>query len=69
MLPVLAGLVTCSGHEHNKDQVYIDEEFHLSVDQLFELVFTDSEFYRGFLKERKTYGKGAIDVFREKYIH
>ncbi len=48
--------MTCSGHEHKVDLVYLDEVFHLNVDQLFQLLFTDSEFYRHFLQLRKTFG-------------
>ena len=53
----LVGVVTCSGHEHKNEHIYLDEVYHFNVDQLFELLFTDSEFYRNFLNARKTFGK------------
>ena len=53
----LVGIVTCSGHEHKKEHIYLDEVYHFNVDKLFELLFTDSEFYRNFLNARKTFGK------------
>lgn len=53
--------VLCEGHEHQGFNG-LDEVFHMSVDQLFEYLFTDHQFYRDFVEARKTYGKICIQA-------
>ncbi|CAD5118930.1 DgyrCDS7605 [Dimorphilus gyrociliatus] len=43
----------CESHEH-PGKLYLDEVFSIDVDQMFQLLFTDSEFYLEFIRARKT---------------
>ncbi|KAH3699221.1 hypothetical protein DPMN_074177 [Dreissena polymorpha] len=44
--------VVCSEHDHLVKLAH-NEVYHLSVDKLFELLFTDCEFFRMFIQQRK----------------
>lgn len=48
--------VRCDNHDH-PGFVTLNEVFDLSCDQIFELLFTESDFYRDFVTARKTYGE------------
>ncbi|XP_052253390.1 protein Aster-B-like [Dreissena polymorpha] len=49
---VSEGEVVCSEHDHLVKLAH-NEVYHLSVDKLFELLFTDCEFFRMFIQQRK----------------
>ena len=40
----------------------MDEIFQISVDQMFELLFADSDFNKAFYKERKTFGELQFNI-------
>lgn len=46
----------CENHDH-PGKLYLDEVFSIDVDQMFQLLFTDCEFYLEFTRARKTSGK------------
>jgi hypothetical protein len=48
------GLLACTGHEHYAIQV-VDEVFHINIDDIFTLIFTDNPLFQEFLKARNTY--------------
>lgn len=50
---VFIGENACDNHEHG-GKMALDEVFGLDVDYVFEILFTDSQFYRDFLASRKT---------------
>lgn len=47
------------GHEHN-NWVNLDVVLNYSVDQIFNMLFTDTEFFRTFLESIGTTGKQCI---------
>ena len=47
------------GHEHN-NWVNLDVVLNYSVDQIFNMLFTDTEFFRAFLESIGTTGKQCI---------
>ncbi|ELU06592.1 hypothetical protein CAPTEDRAFT_213042 [Capitella teleta] len=51
---VEVGEVECAGHEH-LDIVGVDSVYAVSVDKMFEWLFSDSSFYRDFQETRKTF--------------
>ncbi|CAD5123225.1 DgyrCDS11585 [Dimorphilus gyrociliatus] len=50
---VFVGENVCESHEHG-GKMALNDVFGLDVDYMFELLFTDSQFYRDFLASRKT---------------
>ncbi|XP_064595531.1 protein Aster-B-like isoform X2 [Liolophura sinensis] len=48
------GEVICTGHDHF-EKMYMNEVFNMSVDKAFELLFTDSKFFRDFVGGNKTF--------------
>ena len=53
--------VQCVGHEHFPI-VSLDEVFHMSCDQIYKLLFTDSDFIHRFNSSRKTSGRESNDL-------
>ena len=53
---IFIGEEQCSGHEHFPI-VSLDEVFHMSCDQIYKLLFTESNFISRFNASRKTTGK------------
>ena len=51
----VAGEVVCSEHDHLMKLAH-NEVYQIPVNKLFELLFTDSEFYRMFINARKYTG-------------
>lgn len=44
------------GHEHFAMKI-VDETFNIEIDEVFTMLFSDSQLFRDFIKRRRTYGK------------
>lgn len=56
-LPI--GEVSCGCTEHN-GRTILNEVYNSDVETTFQLLFTDSDFFRGFLKARKTTSNNSL---------
>ena len=52
----------CPGQDH-LEKMYLDETFTMNIDQVFEALFTDSQFFRDFVSSRKTNGQITLHKF------